>query len=141
MITTQHTYGVTLSCYRGATCLTPLVLDRVEAESPQEALDLVMEKHNLLYVASAEVVLPDGAAWQRYHVLYKDAYDVAIWRRDRTAVPILGNQIQADSPLRAALSLMRQEKLNFVARVSVRCPDNSMWRMEHLKLEKEEKTV
>ena len=38
MITTQHTYGVTLFCYRGATRLTPLVLDRVEAESPQEGL-------------------------------------------------------------------------------------------------------
>jgi hypothetical protein len=146
MIRATCSYGVTLSSYRcgssGVARLTPLVLNRVEADSPQEACYLVMEQHGYAYVDRVEVVLSDRAVWQRSHVLYKDTYDVALWRTDRkAALPVFEDHMQAVSPLLAALKLMQWSRLTYVARVSVRCPDGSMWRREHLRMMKDEPAV
>ena len=142
----EATYGVTLSCYRrqtnGAICLTPVILERVEADSPQEAVYLIMEQHGYLYVDRAEVVLPDGAIWEQNQALYKSAYDVALWIKGRdNELPISDEQVQAASPLLAALCLMQDGNLTYVARASVRCPDGTYWHKEHLKITKEEETT
>ena len=143
MILTPTSYGVTLLCYRrdenGAICLTPVALSQIEATSPQEAAHLAMEEQDYRRVDRVEVTLPDGAVFQRNNVLGKNIYSVAMWRTDRVGeLPLFENQMQADSPLLAALSLMRQNTLTYVASVSVRCPDGSMWRKKHLRREKGE---
>jgi hypothetical protein len=135
-------YHVTLSNYRcssGSVSLTPCVLDQVDADSPQEAAYLIMEHHGLLSVDRAEVTSPDGVTWQRDGMLYKDTYSVALWRTgSRGELPFFDDLFCASSPLVAVLELMQRHKLTYVVRASVRCPDGSMWRKEHIRRERDD---
>jgi hypothetical protein len=133
-------YKVTLSCYlsfSGGARLMAVVVDQQEAASPQEAVYLIMERCNYVYVDCAEVALPDGATWQRKNVLGRNVYHVALWRKGReNEFPVTDYKVEADSPLLAALYLMQQYSLTYVASVVVACPDGSTWWKEHLKRER-----
>ena len=136
-------YQVKLFLYRRgsntATCLTPVVRDEVGADTFLDALYLVMERHSYSFVDGVEVRLPDGSLFRWSNVLCRNTYDVALWRKDRVSeIPLCGDRVKADSPLLAALSLMQENGLTYVARVVVRCPGGFTWRMDRVKREREE---
>ncbi len=135
-------YDVVLSCYGqidGSVCLTPLVVDQVESDAPQEAAYLIMEHHDVLAVDCVEVTSPDNVIWQRDHMLYKDIYSVALWRTGKEGeLPFFDDLLRADSPLLAVLKFMQRHNLTYIARASVRCPDGAIIRREHLKRERDE---
>jgi len=108
-------------------------------ESALEAFYLVMERHSYSFVDGVEVRLPDGSLFRWSNVLCRNTYDVALWRKDRVSeIPLCGDRVRASSPLLAALSLMQENGLTYVARVVVRCPGGFTWRMDRVKREREE---
>ena len=138
-------YKVTIYGYcrvNGSTRFVPIIEDQDHADSPKEAAYQIMEHWDKRFVDRVDVTLPDGAILQWNNLLYKNVYDVALYRRgEENELPVVDTRIETESPLRAALKIMQYHKLTHVAVALVSCPDGSTWRKEHLKIERREENT
>ena len=64
-------------------------------------------------------------------------YNVALWRYFSSAELPIVEDVEAASPLLAALALMQRHKLHYVGRAAVASPDKTIERWPGLRLEQD----
>ena len=131
-----------------------ITASQIETSSVLQSVFALMRSSRLAVAHQVRVTFADGATWQAYQVTGPQGpvslldplaprapqrYDVALWRRGTpNELPVVDACVIASSPLLAALSLMDAHKIRYARRVTVGCPDRSLWRRERLALSTED---